>query len=218
MPKTDEIKVICDDREKHNGVVKQLVELGVKVDLKRLDVGDYVMSERCVVELKTIPDFVDSIIDGRLLDQLKSLIKLDRPMIILEGDQDMYAQRNLHPNAIRGMLSTITVSYGIPVIQTKNSKETAEFLRIIAKREQDPEHKHFSAHANKKPLDDKALQEYIVSSLPNVGQALAKELLHKFRNVKNIVNASEDELKDVPLLGEKKAKEIQRVLGKDYYV
>ena len=141
--KNEEIKIICDDREKSNGIVKQLVELGIKIDLKRLDIGDYQVSERCVIELKTVPDFVDSIIDGRLLEQLKSLTKADRPILILEGMEDIYSQRNIHPNAIRGMLSTIAVSYGIPIIQTKNNKETAELLHIIAKREQDPEKKQF---------------------------------------------------------------------------
>jgi ERCC4-related helicase len=218
MPKQDEVKIICDDREKYNGVVKQLVDLGVKIDLKRLDVGDYHVSERCVVELKTIPDFVDSIIDGRLLEQMRTLIKVDRPVLILEGIDDIYAQRNLHPNAIRGMLSTIAVSYGIPIIQTRNNKETAEMLYIIAKREQDPEHKHFSAHGSKKPLSDKELQEYIISSLPHVGPAMAKELLHQFRSVRKIFNASEEDLKKVSGVGDKTAKEIQKTLDKDYYL
>ena len=217
IPNSNEIKIICDDREKSNGVVKQLVELGIKIDLKRLDIGDYQPSERCIVELKTVPDFVDSIIDGRLLEQLKYLVKFDRPVLILEGTEDIYSQRNLHPNAIKGMLSTIAVSYGIPVLQTKNNRETAEILYIIAKREQDPEKKHFSLHS-KKPISDRELQEYIVSSLPNVGPAMAKELLHHFRSVRKVINASEEELKIVPNVGDKTAKEIQRTLDKDYYV
>ena len=215
--KIEEIKIICDDREKSNGVVKQLVELGIKIDLKRLDIGDYQPSERCIVELKTVPDFVDSIIDGRLLEQLKYLVKFDRPVLILEGSEDIYSQRNLHPNAIKGMLSTIAVSYGIPVLQTRNNRETAEMLYIIAKREQDPEKKHFSLHS-KKPISDKELQEYIVSSLPNVGPAMAKDLLHHFRSIRKVLNASEEDLKKVPNVGDKTAKEIQRTLDKDYYV
>ncbi len=214
----NEVKIICDDREKGNGVVKQFVDLGVKVDLKRLDIGDYQLSERCVAELKTVPDFVDSIIDGRLLEQLRYLTKFDRPVLILEGIEDIYSQRNIHPNAIRGMLSTIAVSYGIPVLQTKNNKETAELLYIIAKREQDPEKKHFNPHGSKKPITDKELQEYIVSSLPNVGPAMAKELLHHFRNVRKIFVASEEELKKVSGVGDKTAKDIQKTLDKDYYL
>lgn len=213
----DKIKIICDDREKSNGVIKQLVELGAKIDLKRTDVGDYILSERCVVELKTVPDFVDSILDGRLLEQLKNLVRCDKPLLILEGMEDIYSQRNIHPNAIKGMLSTIAISYGIPVLQTKNNKETAELLYVIAKREQDPEKKHYSLHT-KKPITDKELQEYIVSSLPNVGPSMAKELLHNFRSIKQIINANEEDLKKVSGVGEKTSKEIQRLLDKDYYL
>jgi len=212
-----DVRIVCDDREKSNGIIKQLVDLGIKIDLKRMDIGDYQVGERCVVELKTVPDFVDSMIDGRLLDQLKQLSKIDRPLLIIEGIEDIYSQRNIHPNAIRGMLSTIAVSYGIPIIQTKNNKETAELLHIIAKRENDPDKKHFSLHS-KKPLGDKELQEYIVSSLPNVGPSLAKELLHKFRNIRFIFNANEEKLKSVSGVGDKIAKNIQTLLDKDYYV
>lgn len=211
------IKVIADDREKGSGVIKQLIELGVKIDLRRLDVGDYVLSDRVCIECKKVPDFVDSIIDGRLLDQLKQLKhNYERPLIILEGDEDIYSQRNIHPNAIRGMLATISISYGIPVLQTQNFKETAALLSIIAKREQDPEKKYFDSHTEKKPLTLKEQQEYLVSSLPNVGPVLAKELLKYFGSVRSIVNASEDRLKNVDNLGEKKAKGIKDVFDKDY--
>lgn len=214
----NEIKIICDDREKSNGIIKQLAELGIKIELKRMDTGDYQLSERCIAELKTIPDFVDSIIDGRLLEQLRHLSKIERPILILEGIEDIYSQRNIHPNAIKGMLSAIAVSYGIPIIQTKTNKETAELLYIIAKREQDPDKKYFSMHTSRKPITDKELQEYIVGSLPNVGPNLTKELLHKFRNIRKIFNADEEELKKVPGLGDKTANEIKNILNKDYYV
>ncbi len=213
-----EIKIVCDDREKTNSVMKNLIELGAKIDLKRMDTGDYQLSERCLVELKTIPDFVDSIIDGRLLEQLRYLSKIEKPVLILEGTEDIYSQRNIHPNAIKGIFSTVAVGYGIPILHTKNPKETAELLYIIAKREQDPEKNKFSMHTSRKPVTDKELQEYIVSSFPNIGLHLAKELLHDFRNIKAIFNAKEDELVKVPGLGDKTAKEIQRILNKDYYL
>jgi len=60
------------------------------------------------------------------------------------------------------------------------------------------------------------LQEYIVSALPGVGGGLAKPLLREFKTVKNIVNASEEELKKVNLIGEKKAKKIKEIVDKEY--
>ena len=212
-----ELKVYVDYREKANPVVKELLELGMNVKLETLSTGDYLVSSRAAVEFKTTEDFVNSIIDGRLLQQIKELKEAyEKPLLIVEGEQDIYSVRNIHPNAIRGMLATIAVSYGIPILQTKNFKETASLLFFIAKREQEEATGDFSNHANRKPQTLAEQQEYFVSSLPNVGMNLAKDLLTEFKTVKNIVNASEQELKKVDNLGEKKAAKLKEVFEREY--
>lgn len=209
------LTIFADYREKGTGIIKELSERGVKIELSKLDVADYLLSDRVAIEHKTVKDFVDSIIDGRLLSQLSSLRRYERPLILLEGEEDIYSQRKVHPNAIRGALSTILVSYGIPIIQTKNFRETANLFLIIAKREADPSKKDFTLHSAK-PLSDKEAQEYIISSFPGVGSVLAKPLLKKFKTIKNLVNAEEKELKEVELIGEKKAKRIKELVNKNY--
>lgn len=209
------LTVFADYREKGAGIIKELSERGVKVELSKLDVADYLLSDRVAIEHKSIKDFVDSIVDGRLLSQLSSLKRYERPLILLEGEEDIYSQRKIHPNAIRGALSTILVSYGIPIVQTKNFKETASLFLIIAKREADPSKKDFTLHSAK-PLSDKEAQEYVVSSFPGIGTTLAKPLLKKFKTIKSLVNADEKELKEVELIGEKKAKRIKELVEKNY--
>jgi Fanconi anemia group M protein len=209
------LTIFADYREKGTGIIKELSERGVKVELSKLDVADYLLSDRVAIELKTVKDFVDSIIDGRLLSQLSCLRKYERPILLLEGEEDIYSQRKVHPNAIRGVLSTILVSYGIPIVQTKNFKETANLFLIIAKREADPSKKDFTLHSSK-PLSDKEIQEYIVSSFPGVGSVLAKPLLKKFKSIKNMINADEKDLREVELIGEKKAKRIKELVEKNY--
>jgi len=212
-----EVHVFVDYREKASGIIKELLELGVKVNMQKLDVGDYVVSNRCGIEIKKVPDFVDSIIDGRLLQQIRDLKNnFERPLLIIEGEEDIYSMRNIHANAIRGMLSTIAISYGIPLLQTKNFKETARLIEIIAKREQEETTPYFNPHGEKKPLTLKEQQEYIISAFPNIGITLAKPLLQKFKTIKNFCNASEQELKEVDLIGPKKAKAIKDILDIEY--
>jgi ERCC4-related helicase/DNA uptake protein ComE-like DNA-binding protein len=207
--------ILMDDRERSPKMAKELAEQGMKVQLKRLGVGDYMLSPECVVEFKNVKDFVDSILDGRLLEQVKVLKNTyKKPLLVVEGQEDIYSQRNIHPNAIRGMLATITVSYGIPLIQTKTQKETAGLLAMIAKREQEKDD-NFTLHS-RKPLTLKEQQEYLVASIPGVGSILSKPLLKKFGSVARLVNAKEEELRQVDKIGEKKAKEIQRVLWERY--
>ncbi len=217
MGSGSDIIIHVDFREKSSSVIKELHEMGVRLDLTALQTGDYVLSSRVCVEFKTVPDFVDSIIDGRLLSQVKSLrLNFSKPIVLVEGEEDIYSQRSIHPNAIRGMLSTIMVSYGIPVIQTRNPKETAALLAVIAKREKEESGSDFNPHASKKPTSLREQQEYIVSSLPGVGLSLAKPLLKKFGSVKNVLNASFSELKEVEKIGDKKAETIRRVLEEKY--
>jgi Fanconi anemia group M protein len=124
--KQKKVQIVVDHREKGSYTIKELIELSTVLDVQQLDVGDYVLSKRCAVEFKTVPDFIDSLIDGRLLQQAKELKKnYGRPLFVIEGLQDLYSVRNVHPNAIRGMLAAITVDFGIPILQTKNAKETA---------------------------------------------------------------------------------------------
>ena len=113
------------------------------------------------------------------------------------------------------MLAAIAVDFGIPVLRSNDEAETAGILAAIAKREQDKNFYDIQLHSQK-PATLKEIQEYLVASLPGIESTIAKSLLKKFGTIKKIVNATEEELKEVDLIGEKKAKEIRRVLDSEY--
>ncbi|PIN81764.1 DEAD/DEAH box helicase [Candidatus Woesearchaeota archaeon CG10_big_fil_rev_8_21_14_0_10_32_9] len=217
IPTKEENCIIkVDYREKGSFVMKELLNMNVKLDLVSLEIGDYQLSEHVVVEFKTVKDFVDSIIDGRLLSQARELKKYYQPLIIIEGDEDIYAQRRIHPNAIRGMIAALIINLRIPVLYTKNPKDTAALLKLIAEREQKSEKPDYQMHSVK-PFSDNELLEYVVSSFPGIGSKLAKPLLKKFGSIKKLVNSSEEELKEVDLIGEIKAKKLKELFDKEYY-
>jgi ERCC4-related helicase len=214
LPETG-VTVYADYREKSSGVIKKLIELGIAIKLEKLEVGDYLLSDRLVVEYKTVPDFVDSILDKRLLTQLKDMKKYQKQLIILEGEEDIYSQRQIYPNAIRGMLATICIDYGVPILTTKNADETSLLMAMIAKREQTDENKEFTMHGAK-PLTLKEQQEYIISALPGVGPILSKPLLLMFGSVNKVLSATEKDLKKVDLIGDKKAAKIREIIDSEY--
>jgi Fanconi anemia group M protein len=177
-----------------------------------LGVGDFIVSQRCGVEFKHQEDFVQSMIDGRLLEQLRQLKQAyERPIIIVEGDKDLFALRNVHPNSIRGMLAAIAVAYGVPVLATRNSEETVSLLWAVAEREQNENGQSFSPRAHK-PATAQEQVEHIVSSIPGVGPAFARQLLKQFSTVRKVVNATPDKLKEV--LGEKRASSVDELLDR----
>ena len=213
----DKIKIFADYREKGSGIIKELIEMDVELKLESFPNSDYILSSRVGVEYKTVEDFVQSIIDGRLLQQIKNLKNnFERPLLIIGGVEDIYSVRNVHANAIRGTLSAVAVDFGVPILYTKNPKDTAQLLNIIAKREQEEIGVSFNVHPEKKNLSIKEQQEYIVSSLPGVGVVLAKPLLKHFKSVKNVVNAEQKELEKVEKIGKKKAERIKDIVDRDY--
>lgn len=211
------VKIFADFREKGSGIIKELANRGVNVKMQNLAVGDYILSNRVCVEFKTKQDFVSSLIDKRLLQQVKALKdNFEKPLIIIEGDEDIYSVRKVHPNAINGMLAAITVDFGIPLISTKNYLETVSLLKAIAQREQEFEKKDIGVRGERKPLTTREQQEFIIESFPNVGPNLAKSLLKEFKSVKNVINAEHNDLQKVENLGPKKADEIKRIVDEIY--
>jgi ERCC4-related helicase len=212
----EKVKIIADYREMPSGVVHELVQLGIEVESKQLDVGDFILSDRVGVERKSAGDFLQSIVDKRLLSQAKALSEtFERPVLILEGE-DLYSRRAIHPNAIRGALAALAVDFGISILPTKDEKETAAILAIIARREQTELAREVAIRGEAKGLTLPEQQRFIVEGLPGISAVLAERLLAHFKNPEKVMAASEEELQEVHGIGKIKAKEIRRVLSSHY--
>ena len=80
------VKIIMDNREVNPDVMDKLHELDTEIEKKQLPVGDFILSDRVCVERKTVSDFLQSLIDGRLFEQVKNMIEnFEAPIIIVEG-------------------------------------------------------------------------------------------------------------------------------------
>ncbi|NJD99783.1 DEAD/DEAH box helicase [Thermococcus sp. LS1] len=209
------VVVYVDNRELRSGVPKHLRELGAEVEVKTLDVADYVVSEEVGIERKSANDFIQSIIDGRLFDQVERLKRAyEKPVIIIEGQ--LYGIRNVHPNAIRGAIAAVTLDWGVPILFSSGPEETAQFIYLMAKREQEERKKEVRLRSEKKALTLAERQRLIVEGLPNVSATLAKRLLKHFGNVERVFTATEEELQEVEGIGPKKAREIRKVITAPY--
>jgi len=215
IPQEQVVSILADHREKNNRVVKELIDAGISVKTAQLTTADYVVSGKVGVELKKVPDFVASIIDGRILEQVRDLkSSFPKAILIIEGEEDIYSVRNVHANAIRGMLASIVLDFNVPVLYTRNPQDTAALLAVMAKREQGKEI-DFSLHSLK-PKSVREQQEFIVSAFPNIGVQTAKTLLEHFGSIKNLVNASETQLTELKGIGEKTAQQLVKMFEEEY--
>ncbi|MBA7684051.1 UvrABC system protein C [subsurface metagenome] len=209
----DKPKIIADYREKNCLVTSELRRLGLNVKLKELKVADYLVNN-IAIERKTVSDFIISMINRRLLNQLEELQQYKNKLLIVEGidEQELYNDENnsgVNANAIRGFLLSILLKYKIPMIFTKDSEDTAKFILILSRKKS----KEPPLHVKKKSLDKKEQLQFIIESFPGIGPKTAKKLLEKFKTIKNIANASEEELREV--IG-KKAEIIKKIINDEY--
>lgn len=207
--------IIVDTREFNSEVVKELSRKGIAVAPEQLDIADYIISDRVGVERKEVKDFLQSLIDGRLFQQVRSLKQnFIRPVLIIEGNE-LFTVRNIKESAIFGALASIVADYGLPIIFTRDAKESAEFLNSIIGREFG-EKRYAKVRGEKATMPLRETQQFIIEGLPNISSVLAQRLLSHFGSVKEIIDADVDALMEVKGIGRKTAEEIVRVCRSRY--
>jgi Fanconi anemia group M protein len=138
-----------------------------------------------------------------------------RPVVLIEGD-GLYEERNVHPDAIRGALASLSVDFDASVLRTADEGDTADLLAVLAGREQTTNERAVSVHGEKsaKTLDEQ--QEYVVGAIADIGPVTARALLEQFGSVEAVMTAAEDDLREVDGVGEVTADRIRRVVGSEY--
>lgn len=207
--------IVVDDRETSSKVVEILSETGASITLRRLAFGDYAIGDRILIERKTARDFVDTLVERDLLGQIRDLAAHAlRPVLVIEGG-DLAGQRDIHPNAIRGVLAAITVDLGVSILFTRDEEDTAQMIHVLARREES------EGGDRKVPLrkDSRSVshqQENIIASFPDIGLKNARLLLEHFGSVRGVIDADFSELVKVKGIGEGRARRIFELAGKKY--
>ncbi|MFC3959620.1 DEAD/DEAH box helicase [Halovivax cerinus] len=213
------VEIVADQREMDANIARDLSKReDASVRLETLDVGDYVCSDRVVVERKSTADFVDSLVGGErsVFEQVGAMARhYSRPVVVIEGE-GLYEQRDLHPNAIRGALSSLAVDFGASVLRTESEDDTTELLAVIASREQEVSDREISVHGEKQDKTLGEQQEYVVGSIAEIGPVTARALLDEFGTVEAVMTAREDDLLEVDGVGPVTAERIREVVGSDY--
>lgn len=235
LPDVPGATVTADDRELNSAVVARLKALGADVRIERLGTGDFQIGERILVERKTVRDFVDSLVDGRLLEQASRLVgAAPRSLLLIEGE-GLFRSPRVHPHALMGALTTLALDFGIPVVTTKDGAETARFLTVASRREEsmldgltprardrleavkpefwtDPVTQAAAAarQLRESQNDEQTAAIALLTAIPSVDQDLANRLLNRFGTIAGLVWAEEDELRQVEGITETQVREIWR--------
>jgi Fanconi anemia group M protein len=169
------ISVDSNEASRRRDIVNYFRLSGFDVDVRRLDVCDYVVSDRCGIERKDVSDFLGSMKDGRLFKQARDMAEAyEKPVLILEG------RSRMRPASVYGALSSLVLDYGVSVVPTEDPETTAVLLHRLAYREQVRDKRPVQLRSVKRDMPLHRKQVFLLSGLPQIGSTLAEELLRRF--------------------------------------
>jgi Fanconi anemia group M protein len=210
-------ELIADFREKGSPLLKQLYNKPeINLKLETLKLGDFIVSNKVAVEFKSKEDFINSIIDGRLMEQIRDLKEnYMKPVLLIQGQEVLQGNR-INKKSVFGVLSAIILGFGVPVIFTSSYEESADLILSLLRREQSDKSGKINPHGNRKQSLISEAQKYLVASIPGINMGLAEPLLKRFSSIKNMANASIEELSEVEGIGKKKASQIYNLFNSRY--
>lgn len=189
-------KIIIDTREKNSLVPSELSSLNIDYEFQHLEIADYIINN-IAIERKTLSDLKSSIINKRIFTQVENLKKYPSYFVIIETNNEDIYSGIIHENALRGFFISQAIQK-VPIIFSKNEKDTARYLSVLAKKKSSD----ISLRPSKSLLTKKQQVQFILEGFPHIGPKKAQRLIEQFESLKKIINASEEDL--------------SKILGKSY--
>lgn len=188
------------------------------------------------IERKTVADFVRSIRDNRLWEQLLRFARaekvlgapLARSLLVVHGSFTEYLDTlslfeadgdyRKFWSSILGAFQEALWVYGVPPLVAESDEALETLLRTLFKREAEgandssPEARWFRDWRKRKweapTKDDRRL---LLSAIPLIGEEVAGALLDHFGSLEAVARATVEELLEVPGIGPERARRIRQI-------
>lgn len=214
-------KIVVDSREysKTPQIYRGLEKLGAKLLIDTLQYGDYYVHGKYLVERKTSVNFAGSLKSGQIWRQLQGLKSSEttQPLLLIEGSLSLVEKFSMmNPKSLLAALISISDDWRVPVFFVPSRKWSVIFLYQLGTRCLVEGEKVHPVSFKPKAETPTEMKRRIVEALPMIGAKQALNLLTYFGTVRNIVNASAEELRRVKGIGRKKAEIIYRILNEKF--
>src|SRR3954470_4905066 len=199
--------LLFDHGERRSGVPAELERLGVDLQAARLPAGDYVVSDRLVVERKGATDLAASIKDRRLFEQLTRLADAYPSVVLIVEGEPVH----MHQAAWQGALGR-ALTLGASVLRTRDTHETAEWIARLYRLEGKPASEPRGMPRVRRPTDDDVqTAEDVLRCLPGISTVGAGRLLAHFGSLERVFAARQEELLAVRGIGPVRARTLHRL-------
>ena len=223
MESETKITLKIDYRERRSGIIREIEKINEQFNyqIMQLPIGDYIIGDKIIIERKTIADFLASVKNGRIFQQAYKMANSPfSSIIILEGEKPPPESTKMKRVAIQGVLLHLAVILNIPVIRSRDIKETAWLINQIARQYQNIQNQRnkFVVYRNhgfkiKKQQQQKLL---FLQNIPGIGTNKALALLKSFGSIEKISNAEINSLSEVHGIGKKLANNIYTIIHEPY--
>ena len=188
------VHVIVDNREHKLQKVLDQRKDRITYEVEQLEVADIVITKDVAIERKEGSDYISSISDGRLFEQLVRLKDAySTPILIIEGLNDKVINNTgMNITSIYGALAFISYKLGISVIPTRHLSDTAITIERIAYREQVKDDSPIFSRRAPKSISKEERRAFIIEGLVDTGPKKAQILIEKFKTPYRVFKAVRD--------------------------
>jgi DNA excision repair protein ERCC-4 len=201
--------MVFDHREVRSGIPDALAAAGIELKPEQLPAGDYLVSDRLVVERKTGADLAASIKDRRLFEQIERLkASFEVVVLIVEGEPVHISQLSWQGALARALAS------GASLLRTDDPDETAAWLVRFHRLEGKPPSEVRGRPTPRRATSDLVdVAEDVLRCLPGVSSVGARRLLEHFGSLRAVFAADEGELREVPGIGAVRGAALERLFA-----
>jgi ERCC4-type nuclease len=204
-----DVHVTIDVHESRSRVPSELEQLGARVSLERLPVGDYDVGRGILVERKHVRDLHLTLINGRYWRQIGALRRHSAwPVVLVEGPR--LTAGPVDADAVRGACLA-TAEQGIVVLRSQDAAESAEWLLRMAARTH-VKRRDRPPYAQLRKRRPAQVPEAMLAAIPGISTVTARALLCEFKTVAGVVSADPDAWAKVPGVGDRRTRALAEAL------
>lgn len=224
LPKLKEEMIVkIDNRERRSAIPDLIISRGWQVEFDNLPSGDYVCG-KVAIERKTPSDFISSVHNGRLQIEIAKMcsdpLNYEGVFLFVTSTLDELISSCRMSNPESWTCGTIMSCRrrGATTIFTESEHRFVMLFENAIEKYHDGKDRTADVFVKRvlrrNPTEYEILSNAI-EGIPGVGPEMANTLFSHFGTIKRIVNATEDELKQVDGVGPKTASRLVMLFNYD---
>lgn len=206
------LEILMDTRESDE--TKEILNLFLKPKEKMLLVGDIIVNNILCIEHKKIDDFINSIFDDRLFNQISKMKNnFVHSYIMVSGSMsdllNLANDKNCY-NSTKAAIASCFVR-GCPVIFCDNLPNMCEIIKILGEKLTDGKNRTISV--TKASIENDQLR--LICSLPGISEKRGQALLDRFKSPMNIFNGFREDIIEINGIGDKTFNKMTEILNRN---